>query len=106
MISAWRPSSEEGWLANAQAIQRLILFAAEPATIFDVRPALGDKQGIHAPAAVNPEFDALIFQNFVEVNYVTRGHNGRRLRLRHRYAFLAFDDMPLLSASIASSILC
>jgi hypothetical protein len=52
LISAWQPDSEEDWLANARAIQRLILFAAEGVTTVDARPTLGCYQPGEAPSLV------------------------------------------------------
>lgn len=53
LISPWQPSSEESWLANAEALQRLIRYAAQGATTtFDVRPGLACYQPGEAPALV------------------------------------------------------
>ena len=50
LLSAWQPSSEATWLANAEAIRRLILLAAEGITTVDVRPTLGCYQPGEAPS--------------------------------------------------------
>ncbi len=52
LISAWEPESEEDWLVNGEAIQRLIALAAEGAVSFDVRPALACYQPGETPALV------------------------------------------------------
>lgn len=49
LLSPWQPSSEESWLANTQAIQRLLLLAAEGPTVLDVHPALACYQPGEAP---------------------------------------------------------
>lgn len=51
LVSPWQPSSEAAWLDNAEAIQRLIRYAAEGATTtFDVRPGLACYQPGEAPS--------------------------------------------------------
>ena len=50
LISAWQPSSERSWLANAEAMQRLILLATEEPVTLDVRPALACYQPGEAPS--------------------------------------------------------
>jgi hypothetical protein len=52
LISAWKPSSEEIWLTNAEAIQRLILLASEAISTFEVRPVLACYQPGEAPSLV------------------------------------------------------
>ncbi|MBV9229063.1 MAG: hypothetical protein JOZ18_07095, partial [Chloroflexi bacterium] len=52
LISAWQPLAKDTWLSNAEAIQQLILFAAEGATLFDVRPTLACYQPGEAPSLV------------------------------------------------------
>ena len=49
LLSPWLPAAEEGWLRYTRAIQRLILLAAQGATAFDVRPALGCYQPGEVP---------------------------------------------------------
>lgn len=53
LVSAWRPAEEKSWTANAEAIQRLISFAAEgAANQFDLRPALASYQPGETPALI------------------------------------------------------
>lgn len=52
LLSAWQPASEKDWLANVEAIQRLILLAAQGITSFDLRPTLGCYQSGEALALV------------------------------------------------------
>jgi hypothetical protein len=52
LLSAWQPSSEAVWLANVEAIQRLILLAAEGPTTVEVRPALACYQPGEAPSVL------------------------------------------------------
>ena len=52
LISAWEPSSEEIWLSNVEAIQRLILLASEGTSTFDVRPTLACYQPGEVPSLV------------------------------------------------------
>src|SRR5215813_13628715 len=66
--------------------------------------ALLAKEGIHAPATINPDFDASAFQGSAEINYVIRSHDC--LHHCHHRAFFAFDDMSSLRSSMAPSILC
>ncbi len=50
LLSAWQPYSEGAWLANVEAIQRLILLAAEGPTTVDVHPALACYQPGEVPS--------------------------------------------------------
>lgn len=52
LLSPWQPASEEDWLVNAWAIQRLITFTAQSATMFAVRPALACYQPGETPALI------------------------------------------------------
>lgn len=52
LISAWQPKAEVSWLANAEAIRRLIQLASEGPTIVEVRPTLGCYQPGEAPSLV------------------------------------------------------
>jgi hypothetical protein len=50
-----------------------------------MRSTLLTKEGINAPAAIDPDFDAQILKAGIKINYVTRNHRstpdqGRRLR--------------------------
>ncbi len=41
LLSPWQPALEADWLANAEAIQRVLSLTAQGLTSFEVRPALG-----------------------------------------------------------------
>jgi hypothetical protein len=50
LLSSWQPASEKEWLANADALQRLILLAAEGPTLLEARPALACYQPGESPS--------------------------------------------------------
>ena len=50
LISPWLPATEEDWLLNAEALQRLLLLTAQGTTLCEVRPTLGCYQPGETPA--------------------------------------------------------
>ena len=73
LISAWQPASEEVWLANAEAIQRMILCAAEGATNFEVRPVLGCYQPGEMPEVVATVWTEVEVQARITVRALSKG---------------------------------
>lgn len=52
LLSTWQPDTEATWLANAEAIRRLILLAMEKVIAIDVRPALACYQPGETPSLI------------------------------------------------------
>jgi Beta-galactosidase len=67
LLSAWEPVSEEAWLANAEAIQRLLLLALEGVTAVDARPVLGCYQPGEAPSLIVTVRTSTALQLYVRV---------------------------------------